>query len=555
MSGRDPSEIRCSRFELPVPTEATRRLGASPFRHGGPVVFSAMLDDERLVVAGGDSVRLLDLVTGIPTRAFRLSGEVRQAALAPDAGALALLLEQKTFVNHDPRLELVGPHFLATSRIAVLDLESGQLRALELPARAETRLAISPDAAVLAICTGAEVTTVRLASGAELGKGTASLLGLDGMAVDAARGRVAAVFGGNPNPSAELNDRTPWVTHLFLWRVDGTTIVDRQQDHQPLRGLAFSDDGAILVGLDGDGRTVVAWDADTGRDVASESLVPIRAAPRAQLRPSRDTALAVGPGAEPLVTTHRIVTASGQVAMLEASHTTTSVAVRSRDQSIVRGEWNQLRTFTGDGTPVGAALALPAATVGALSGDGERYLYRTGAAVIVADTHTLNPVVTIALEDVPFALALDQHGELAAAATPGGELVAWHPPEAHLTTVHPAMHLLRELTCAADSVAAIAWPDRRDASAEIVLWRVGDDHICEPLRPPAAPLSLALSADGALLAAGAADWCVYVWDRATASLKAALPGHAAAVVAVAFAPDTHTLCSLARDGELLTWTL
>ncbi len=70
---------------------------------------------------------------------------------------------------------------------------------------------------------------------------------------------------------------------------------------------------------------------------------------------------------------------------------------------------------------------------------------------------------------------------------------------------------------------------------------------------------LALSPDGSLIAAGAGDGSVYLWDIESPSGDAwpmrALSGHSGAVVAVAFAPDGSTLVSAGHDGTVRVWRL
>jgi hypothetical protein len=68
-----------------------------------------------------------------------------------------------------------------------------------------------------------------------------------------------------------------------------------------------------------------------------------------------------------------------------------------------------------------------------------------------------------------------------------------------------------------------------------------------------AVLSLAVSADGARVAAGNADQTVKIWNTATGAMVHMLPGHNDAVTAVVYSPDGKTMVSGSIDGTVRTW--
>jgi WD40 repeat protein len=68
-------------------------------------------------------------------------------------------------------------------------------------------------------------------------------------------------------------------------------------------------------------------------------------------------------------------------------------------------------------------------------------------------------------------------------------------------------------------------------------------------------LSVALSPDGKILAAGGGDGHTYLWDTADGKLRRRLPGRASAVVALAFTPDGRELVATGRDLETVRWNL
>jgi WD40 repeat protein len=66
-------------------------------------------------------------------------------------------------------------------------------------------------------------------------------------------------------------------------------------------------------------------------------------------------------------------------------------------------------------------------------------------------------------------------------------------------------------------------------------------------------LSLALSADGKLLAAGAADGAAYVWSLESKQLVATLTEHGDWVLGVAFSPDGKFLATAGADKSVRLW--
>ena len=75
------------------------------------------------------------------------------------------------------------------------------------------------------------------------------------------------------------------------------------------------------------------------------------------------------------------------------------------------------------------------------------------------------------------------------------------------------------------------------------------------LRPPVQTISIALSRDGRLLAAGAADGTVRLWDLQTGKLMRTLRGHTNEVLSVAFSPDGNEVLTGSRDGDGRIWKL
>lgn len=66
---------------------------------------------------------------------------------------------------------------------------------------------------------------------------------------------------------------------------------------------------------------------------------------------------------------------------------------------------------------------------------------------------------------------------------------------------------------------------------------------------------LALSPDNSMIAAGADDGKVYLWNTRTGWSVKTLSGHKGSVIGVAFTPDNATLISAGHDGKVLLWDL
>lgn len=88
---------------------------------------------------------------------------------------------------------------------------------------------------------------------------------------------------------------------------------------------------------------------------------------------------------------------------------------------------------------------------------------------------------------------------------------------------------------------------------EIVLWRVDGIRLMSPPPRQAAVLSLAFSADSRVLASGALDGTIQLWDIAAGRVLHTLSGHTSAVTALAFAHRSNMLVSGSEDSTIRVW--
>jgi WD40 repeat protein len=65
--------------------------------------------------------------------------------------------------------------------------------------------------------------------------------------------------------------------------------------------------------------------------------------------------------------------------------------------------------------------------------------------------------------------------------------------------------------------------------------------------------SIAFSSNGFLLASGADDKTVKIWEIATGTLRQTFTGYKDSVISVAFSSDTQTLASISKDGRIRFW--
>ena len=94
-------------------------------------------------------------------------------------------------------------------------------------------------------------------------------------------------------------------------------------------------------------------------------------------------------------------------------------------------------------------------------------------------------------------------------------------------------------------------------SGEIKLWDPATGKLIREIPKPHKDcvLTLDFSSDGKLLASGAADKAVRIWDVATGAMSRNLEAHSSHVLSVAFRHDMRRLVSASSDNSMKTWDL
>jgi WD40 repeat protein len=107
-------------------------------------------------------------------------------------------------------------------------------------------------------------------------------------------------------------------------------------------------------------------------------------------------------------------------------------------------------------------------------------------------------------------------------------------------------------------VVALAWnsgPILASAGADkkLIFWKMPEGKAAHSLALENMPRTLAMSADGKLLASAGEDATIQIWDVAAAKPTAKLKDHADWVVCLAFNQDGKQLASGSLDGSMRLW--
>jgi WD40 repeat protein len=155
--------------------------------------------------------------------------------------------------------------------------------------------------------------------------------------------------------------------------------------------------------------------------------------------------------------------------------------------------------------------------------------------------------------EVVRAVAFSPDGALLAAVGSQGYVTLWEAATGAERLTLPGTRSEPAFLAFSNDSATLAINHR----GQVQLWdvRTGVQQATLGAADGASLLSGAFSRDGTLLATGARDHNVRLWDWRAGKLRAELPGHHDQVLAVAFAPDGKTLATGGSERTLKLWNL
>jgi len=201
---------------------------------------------ERTVTVGERRVRVLTRPDGRLLRQLQLSVPVQAATVLPDLTglALALRLERREF---HPTL---GEHGIVNHQLAWIDLDATRTQLLSPYISGVPRhLALAPDGSAVALAPGDGPIQVRRLPGGEILGEVRLSLPLDAVRFTPDGRFLVAAASGNPNPFAELNDRTPWRQERGRWALPELEGEVRNEGYDPADRPPSPDPGARLEAL------------------------------------------------------------------------------------------------------------------------------------------------------------------------------------------------------------------------------------------------------------------------------------------------------------------
>ena len=156
------------------------------------------------------------------------------------------------------------------------------------------------------------------------------------------------------------------------------------------------------------------------------------------------------------------------------------------------------------------------------------------------------------------AVAYSADGRFLATGHENGELLLWDAATGRrIGRLNGLETWVRGVAFTPDGNSLVAMSqgsEKPDLPGEVVVFDVASQKIRQRMAEPTGrPWQIALSPDGATVAAACADGMVRLWDISTGKLVRTLDGHAKGARAVAYSPDGAVLASGGFDGVIRLW--
>lgn len=160
------------------------------------------------------------------------------------------------------------------------------------------------------------------------------------------------------------------------------------------------------------------------------------------------------------------------------------------------------------------------------------------------------------LDGPGFAIAFNEETGILAAACEHNTIQYWNKGE--IMGVRSGDRTPNLLKGHKGPVTALAWSNgpvlaSAGADKQLVLWHMPDGKVLHTLKTEGLLRCLAMSPDGKIVAGGADNNAIQLWDVATGKPTTKLTDHTDWVLSLAFSPDGKELASGGYDGTVRLW--
>jgi WD40 repeat protein len=521
---------------------------------------------QRIVVAGGLTLKLWDLETGQNVRTFKgHNSNVTSVAFSPDGQRIVSGCSDVTLKVWDPAtgqeirtlkgrtgpvtcvaISPDGKWIVSGSldkTLTVWDLSSGQeVRTLNGHTWPVWAVAVSPDGQRIVSGSGDQTLKVW-----DLGTG---------QEIRTLKGHIGAVRAVAFTPSGRRIISGDSVGVLKEWDLGSGQEIRTFQGHtQAVWTVAVSPDGKGIVSGSGD-QTLKVWDLGTGQEVRTlkghtDQVGTVAVSPNGKqiVSGSWDQTVKVwdlGPDQEDLTLKGHI----DQVRSVVVSPDGQRIISGSQDRTVKVWEVHtgeEVRTFKGH---TGAVFSV------AVSPDGKRIVSGSqDRTVKVWDLGTGQEVRTLeGHSDLVKSVAVCPDGRRIVSGSVDQTVKVWDletGQEVRTFKVHFS-----------DRVTSVTWSPNGQRivwgslDRTVKVWDLGTGQEVRTLRGHTNEVhSVAFSADGQRIASGSLDRTVKLWDLGTGQEVLTFKGHTGAVYSVAFSPDGKRIASGCQDGTVKVWDL